>query len=30
MARFGGYASGNENSIYDESIRLIENMEDKL
>jgi hypothetical protein len=30
MARFGGFASGNENSIYDESIRLIENMEDKL
>ena len=30
MARFGGYAAGNENNIYEESIRLIEKMEGKL
>lgn len=30
MARFGGYASGGEAELYNESIRLIENMEDKL
>ena len=30
MARFGGYASGGESGLYNESIRLIENMEDKL
>jgi hypothetical protein len=30
MARFGGYASGGETGLYIESIRLIENMEDKL
>jgi len=30
MARFGGYADGGESNLYNESIRLIENMEDKL
>jgi len=30
MTRFGGYASGGEANLYNESIRLIENMEDKL
>lgn len=30
MARFGAYTSGNENNIYEESIRLIEKMEGKL